>query len=205
VNFLCFQQLFCHVCVCMCVRVCMCVCVCVCVRVCMCVCVCVCVCVRAQASTVPSSTARTPTLLWWIPQSKRSLIQTHAPPCVYVRTGKYGAFIGHKDAYFAVVESTGNLGAVFHTASTNHANAVPLYTFNLEGCSFAGVAMPIFGGPPSAFQVCVCVRLSAYARVCINIQECVCVCMYLCACACLCVCVCVCTYVCVHVRMCAYM
>eukprot|EP00967_Tisochrysis_lutea_P066039 scaffold85938_cov19-Tisochrysis_lutea.AAC.4 len=67
--------------------------------------------------------------------------------------GKYGTFIGHKDAFFAVIEATGTLGAVFHTASTNHANAVPLYTFNLDGCSIAGCAMPLFNGPPSAFQV----------------------------------------------------
>eukprot|EP00200_Dunaliella_tertiolecta_P010186 CAMPEP_0202370436 /NCGR_PEP_ID=MMETSP1127-20130417/2048_1 /ASSEMBLY_ACC=CAM_ASM_000462 /TAXON_ID=3047 /ORGANISM="Dunaliella tertiolecta, Strain CCMP1320" /LENGTH=2277 /DNA_ID=CAMNT_0048966385 /DNA_START=70 /DNA_END=6903 /DNA_ORIENTATION=+ len=80
-------------------------------------------------------------------------------PIIWFKPGKYGTFIGHKDAFFAVIEATGTLGAVFHTASTNHANAVPLYTFNLDGCSIAGCAMPLFNGPPSAFQ-----ELQAYEK-----------------------------------------
>lgn len=70
-----------------------------------------------------------------------------------VRAGKYGAFLGDSGSCFAVVEATGCLGAVFHTASTSHANAVPLYTFDLSGCSLLGCAMPLFAGPPSSFQV----------------------------------------------------
>jgi len=87
------------------------------------------------------------------------------------------------------VEATGTLGAVFHTASTSHANAVPLYTFDLAGSSMLGCAMPLFSGPPSAFQVRECVRVCAVVRVCVCVcvRVCVCVCVRVCACVCACI------------------
>lgn len=69
-------------------------------------------------------------------------------------------FVGPDDSHVAVVEATGNTVAVFATAATASAAAVPAFTVNHDGGSMFGIAGPLFAGPTALAvgrRVCVCV------------------------------------------------
>ncbi|GAX73289.1 hypothetical protein CEUSTIGMA_g743.t1 [Chlamydomonas eustigma] len=73
---------------------------------------------------------------------------------VWLKPGKYGAFVGPEDEHFVIVESTGQVAGVFETATTLTSKGTPLYTLGLDkggvvlsGSAASSVALPLFPGP----------------------------------------------------------
>ncbi|KAG2498542.1 hypothetical protein HYH03_003293 [Edaphochlamys debaryana] len=73
----------------------------------------------------------------------------------WVRTGKYGTFLGPDDSHFAVLSSNGRLLEVYNTAPPGGGGPgvsipMPLLSCSLDGAVLgaAGVAAPLFPGPP---------------------------------------------------------
>lgn len=92
------------------------------------------VCSKSHHVAAPSSSCH----------ARRAFMRVDVDP----RAGKYGAFLGPRGTLFAVVEATGKLGAVFESRATTHAEATPLYTFQLNDASLAGHAAPLLQGAP---------------------------------------------------------